>query len=110
MVSSRYGNKTENQSSPRDAKTKTKDAKDTAVGRVFTSAFPTFAGLEPFLALLAVDAVDSFRPRERLLKKIIGGVRKLAEYLKESLRVRVVPPEAFDLEAARRIQIRLDGS
>lgn len=44
------------------------------------------------------------------VKKIIGGVRKLAEYLKESLRVRVVPPEAFDVEAARSIQIRLDTS
>ena len=44
------------------------------------------------------------------VRKVIGGVRKLARYLRESLRVWVVPPEAFDLEAARRIQIRLDGS
>lgn len=43
-------------------------------------------------------------------KKIIGGVRKLAEYLKESLRVWVVPEEAFDVQAARAIQIRLDTS
>ncbi len=39
-----------------------------------------------------------------------GGVRKLAEYLKESLRVWVIPEEAFDTEAARSFQIRLDTS
>jgi len=39
--------------------------------------------------------------------EIIGGVRALAGYLEEGLRVRLVPAEAFDVEAARRIQIRL---
>lgn len=43
-------------------------------------------------------------------KKVVGGVRKLAEYLKESLRVRVISKEAFDVQAARTIQIRLDTS
>ena len=38
------------------------------------------------------------------------GVRKLAEYLKESLRVRVIPGEAFNVQAARANQIRLDTS
>ena len=44
------------------------------------------------------------------VRKVIGGVRKLAEYLKESLRVWVIPEEAFDVKTARSIQIRLDTS
>lgn len=44
------------------------------------------------------------------VRKVIGGVRKLAEYLKESLRVWVIPEEAFDVKAARSFQIRLDTS
>jgi hypothetical protein len=44
----------------------------------------------------------------RTLREVIGGVRKLAEYLKESLRNHVIPAEAFDRTA--RIQIRFDSS
>lgn len=46
----------------------------------------------------------------RALKEVIGGVRKLAEYLKESLRNHLIPAEALDAAAAARIQIRFDSS
>jgi hypothetical protein len=42
----------------------------------------------------------------RTLKQIAGGVRKFAEYLKESLRNHPIPAQAIDRDAARRIQIR----
>lgn len=41
---------------------------------------------------------------------LLGGVRKLAEYLKESLRLWVIPIEAFDAASAAHIQIRLNTS
>ncbi len=40
----------------------------------------------------------------------LGGVRKLAENPKESLRVRSIAAEAFAVTAAGRIQIRFDTS
>jgi hypothetical protein len=40
----------------------------------------------------------------------LGGVRKLAEYLKESLRVRIIATAAFDATLAGRLQIRFDTS
>ncbi len=42
----------------------------------------------------------------RTLRQIAGGVRKFAEYLKESLRNHPIPAQAIDRDAARRIQIR----
>ena len=44
------------------------------------------------------------------VRALFGGVRKFAEYLKESLRVWVIPAEAFEPGAAARIQIRFDTS
>jgi len=46
----------------------------------------------------------------RTARAIFGGVRKFAEYLRESLRVRAIPADAFDPDAAARIQIRFDTS
>lgn len=46
----------------------------------------------------------------KAVKKAFGGVRKVAEYLKESLRTRRIPPEAVDLALAQQIQIRLDST
>jgi hypothetical protein len=46
----------------------------------------------------------------RTTKRALGGVRKLGEYLKESLRNYLIPDDALDAEEARRIQIRLDSS
>jgi len=46
----------------------------------------------------------------RGVRALFGGVRKLGEYLRESLRVCVIPAEAFALDTARRIQIRFDTS
>ena len=43
------------------------------------------------------------------VRALFGGVRKLAEYLRESLRVCVIPADAFD-PAGERIQIRFDTS
>lgn len=43
----------------------------------------------------------------RSVKQIAGGVRKFAEYLRESLRNHLIGARAMDLEAARHIQIRL---
>lgn len=42
----------------------------------------------------------------RSAKEIAGGVRRFAEFLKESLRTRLIPAQATDREGARRIQIR----
>jgi hypothetical protein len=41
---------------------------------------------------------------------MLGGLRTLSRRLAESLRNRLIPPEALDLAAAGRIQIRLDSS
>jgi hypothetical protein len=46
----------------------------------------------------------------RTLREAIGGVRKLAAYLKESLRNHFIPAAALDPAAAARIQIRFDDS
>jgi hypothetical protein len=46
----------------------------------------------------------------RTLREAIGGVRKLAAYLKESLRNHLITPHALDPIAAGCIQIRLDSS
>ena len=43
-------------------------------------------------------------------KRLFGSIRNLARRLAESLRNRVIPHEATDPQAARRIQIRLDSS
>jgi hypothetical protein len=44
----------------------------------------------------------------KLLRQLIGGRRKLGFYLAESLRIWIIPPDAFDPIAAGRFQIRLD--
>jgi hypothetical protein len=44
------------------------------------------------------------------LRELVGGVRSLGQYLKESLRNHLIPAEALDPAAARRIQIRFDSS
>ena len=44
------------------------------------------------------------------VRALFGGVRKFAEYLRESLRIFVIPGDAFDPDAAARIQIRFDTS
>jgi hypothetical protein len=41
---------------------------------------------------------------------LFGGLRSLARRLAESLRNQIIPPEALDLDAAARIQIRLNSS
>jgi hypothetical protein len=46
----------------------------------------------------------------RTLREVIGGVRKLASYLKESLRNHLIPDSALDPVVAQRIQIRFDSS
>jgi hypothetical protein len=46
----------------------------------------------------------------RTVREIVGGVRKLAQYLKESLRNHLIPTQAIDPATARRIQIRFDSS
>ena len=43
-------------------------------------------------------------------KQLFGSIRNVAKRLAESLRNRLIPPEATDPEAARHIQIRLDTS
>jgi hypothetical protein len=43
-------------------------------------------------------------------KQLFGSIRNLARRLAESLRNRLIPPEALDLTAARSIRIRLDSS
>jgi hypothetical protein len=46
----------------------------------------------------------------RTAKEALGGVRKIGEYLKESLRNYLIPAEALDAQAARKMQIRLNSS
>jgi hypothetical protein len=43
-------------------------------------------------------------------QRLFGSLRNLARRLAESLRNRLIPPEALDVAAAARIQIRLDTS
>ena len=58
-----------------------------------------------------LDCVETLLVKElgRGVRALFGGVRKLAEYLRESLRVCVIPADAFD-PAGERIQIRFDTS
>ena len=43
-------------------------------------------------------------------KRLFGSLRNLARRLAESIRNRLIPPEAIDPDAAHGIQIRLDSS
>jgi hypothetical protein len=43
-------------------------------------------------------------------QRLFGSLRNLARRLAESLRNRLIPPEALDVATAARIQIRLDTS
>jgi len=43
-------------------------------------------------------------------KRLFGSLRNLARRLAESLRNRLIPPDATDPLAARKIQIRLNSS
>ena len=43
-------------------------------------------------------------------KRLFGSLRNLARRLAESLRNRLIPPEAVDPVAAGRMQIRLNSS
>ena len=43
-------------------------------------------------------------------KKLFGSLRNLSRRLAESLRYRLIPSDAFDVDAAARIQIRLNSS
>ena len=43
-------------------------------------------------------------------KRLFGSIRNLAKRLAESLRNRLIPPEATDPAVAGGIQIRLDSS
>jgi len=45
----------------------------------------------------------------KLLPQLMGGRRKLGFYLAESLRIWIIPHDAFDPIAAARFQIRLDS-
>lgn len=50
------------------------------------------------------------RALQGTIREMVGGVRSLARYLRESLRTTPIPPEAVCSQAAASIQIRLDSS
>ena len=62
------------------------------------------------IAHILVQLIERGSLLGRQALQAIGGLRTLARRLAESLRNRLIPPEALDWAAAARIQIRLDSS